>query len=299
MKCLVTAVFLFSAAGAETTRAQQLEPRAYAPAPIGLNFVGLASQYSFGGVVTDPSLPVENVRAEVYALSPYYDRTFGLFGRLSSLIVAIPYGWAHVQGDLQNVGRSTSRNGLLDPQLRLGVNLIGCPALTGREFMKRKPGAAFGASVAINVPAGQYDGSRLINLGTNRWAYKPELGLSQPFGDWFVEIYTGVWLFQSNRDFYGGHLREQDPLASFQTHVVYAFHGGAWLAGDVTYYDGGETSVDGQVKNDRQDNSRGGLTLSLPFRKSQSVKLAWAQGVSTRVGSSFQTIGLGWQLRWL
>lgn len=232
-------------------------------------------------------------------MSPYYDRTFGLFGRLASAIVATPYAWARVQGDVQDVGHSVNRSGLLDAQLRLGVNLLGCPALTPQEFAKRKPGTTLGASAAINVPVGQYDGSKLINLGTNRWSVKPELGLSQPFGDWIVELYAGVSLFQTNRDFYGGQVREQEPLASYQTHIVRTFQRGAWIAADMTYYIGGETSVGGASKNDRQDNTRAGLTLSVPYRKSQSLKLAWANGVSTRVGSSFQTIGLGWQLRWL
>lgn len=39
-----------------SVQAQQLEPRAYSPAPIGLNFLGLGTLYSSGGVVTDPSL---------------------------------------------------------------------------------------------------------------------------------------------------------------------------------------------------------------------------------------------------
>jgi len=297
--CVAVGAVALVLTGVGTARAQQLEPRAYAPAPRGLNFIGLAPQYSFGGVVTDPSLPFENVRAEVYTLSPYYDRTFGLLGRLASLIVATPYGWGHVRGDVQDVGRSADRTGWLDPQLRLGVNLLGCPALTPQEFAHRKPGATFGASVSISAPFGQYDSSKLINLGTNRWAYKPELGLSQPFGDWVIEFYAGVSLFQTNRNFYGGQVREQDPLASYQTHAVYLFHRGAWAAADFTYYNGGATTVIGQPKSDRQDNARGGLTLSFPYGKHQSLKLAWAQGVSTRVGSSFQTVGVGWQWRWL
>jgi len=278
--------------------AQQLDPRAYALAPVGLNFIGIGALYSYGGVVTDPSLPIENVRAQVYGAPPYYGRTFGLFGRLSSLTVAVPYGWAHVTGDVQDVSKAVDRSGLLDPQLRFGVGLLGSPALTAREFATRKPGTTIGASVILSAPFGRYDPSKLVNLGTNRWACKPELGLSQPLGRWVLELYAGVWLFETNDDFFGGHVRKQDPLGSYQAHVVRNFTRTVWAAADFTYYNGGETTVDGSSKNDRQDNTRGGLTLAVPAWKNQSLKLTWAQGVSTRIGSSFQTFGLGWQMRW-
>jgi len=280
-------------------QAQQLEPRAYSPAPIGLNFLGLGTLYSSGGVVTDPSLPIQNVDAEVSSVAPFYGRTFGLFGRLASASVATPYAWATVQGDVQDVSRSVDRSGLLDPQVRFAVNLIGGPALTPRDFRQHEPQTTLGASLTIIAPFGQYDSSKLINLGTNRWAYKPELGLSQPVGKWIFELYAGVWLFQTNENFFGGQVRQQDPLASYQAHVVYNFRPNLWAAADYTYYAGGSTTVDGQPMNDRQGNTRGGLTLSVPLTRDQSLKFTWTQGVSTRVGSSFETIGVTWQWLWL
>jgi len=284
--------------GLGTAQAQQLEPRVYSPAPIGMNFVGLGGLYSSGSVLTDPSLPIANVRARLYGVTPYYGRTFGLAGRVASATLVIPFGTGHVQGDVQEVSRSVDRSGLFDPQLRVGVNLVGCPAMKPREFMKRKPATTIGASLTVSAPFGQYDPSKLINLGTNRWAYKPELGLSKPVGDWVIEIYAGVWLFQANQDFYGGNVRTQDPLASYQAHAVYNFRRDAWAAADFTYYDGGSTTVGGQAKNDRQANSRGGLTVSVPCGKAQSLRLTWADGATTRIGSNFQTVGAGWQFRW-
>jgi hypothetical protein len=32
--------------------------------------------------------------------------------------------------------------------------------------------------------------------------------------------------------------------------------------------------------------------------KSQSFKFTWARGVSTRIGTSFDTLGVAWQLLW-
>jgi hypothetical protein len=283
---------------AGTAEAQQLDPRAYSPMPTGLNFVGVSPLYSSGGVVTDPTLPVTNVTAHVYAVPPYYGRSFGVLGRVASVTVSVPYAWAHAEGDVKDVHGSVDRSGLLDSQLRLGVLLLGCPALTPQQFAGRKPGATLGASVSVTAPLGQYDASKLINLGTNRWSFKPELGLSQPVRDWVFELYAGVTLFETNDAYYGGKSRSQDPLTSLQTHVVRNVTRTVWAAGDFTYYNGGVTRVAGQPPSQRQDNTRIGVTFAVPAGRNQSLKLAWAQGVSTRVGSSFQTISLGWQLRW-
>lgn len=278
--------------------AQQLEPRAYSPSPVGMNFLGVAYLLSSGGVVFDPSLPITNVHARVDTVAPYYGRTFGLFGREANLTLTAPYAWGTVHGDVQDVSHSVNRSGMADPLLRFAVNLIGGPALPPVEFFQREPETTLGTSLTIVAPFGQYHSSKLINLGANRWAFKPELGLSQPVGNWGFEFYAGVWLFTANDDFFGGQVKRQDPLASFQTHVVYTIRQRLWAAFDFTYYSGGTTTVDGQRNNDRQDNTRGGLTLSVPVARSQSLKLTYTNGVSTRVGSSFQTIGVAWQIFW-
>jgi hypothetical protein len=284
--------------GSGTAAAQQLEPRAYSPSPVGANFAGIGYLYSTGGAVTDPSVPITNIHARVYNAVPYYGRTFGLFGRQASVTLTTPYAWATVSGDVQEVNRTVDRTGWADPQIRFSVNLIGNPALTPEEFRRHTQVTTLGTSLIVVAPYGEYDSSKLINLGTNRWAFKPELGLSHPHGNWGFEFYAGVWLFTDNNDFFGGQLRKQDPLASLQTHVVYTIRPRLWAALDFTYYSGGSTTVDGLAQDDRQNNSRGGITLSVPLADSQSVKLTWARGVSTRVGSNFDTMGVVWQLLW-
>jgi hypothetical protein len=229
---------------------------------------------------------------------PYYGRTFDLFGRLASVTAAMPYAWGTIHGDVQDVAHSAERSGLADPEFRFAVNLLGGTALRPLEFLRHEPGTTLGASLTVSAPFGQYDPSKLVNLGTNRWAIKPELGFSQPIGNWFYEFYAGVWLFTTNENYFGGQIRRQDPLASFQTHIVYTVKSRLWAAFDFTYYAGGSTTVNGQSQNDRQDNTRGGLTLALPVTLHQSLKLTYARGVTTRIGSQFETIGVAWQWLW-
>lgn len=278
--------------------AQQLEPRAYSPSPIGANFIGLGYAYSSGNVLLDPSLPLTDVSARVNLLTPLYMRTFGLLGRTASLGLALPYAELTAEGSLYEEYRRTDRSGLADLPVRIAVNLIGGPALPLREFVARKPHTSLGTSLQVSMPTGDYDPSKLINLGTNRWAFKPELGFSHPWRRWWLEAYAGVWLFTDNDDFFGGQQREQDPLGVLQGHFVRAIGSRAWAAFDATWYFGGETTVNGVANADRQENSRMGVTLAMPVKGRHTVKLAWAKGVSARSGSNLETFAVAWQYAW-
>jgi hypothetical protein len=292
------AVLLLLLVGNRPALAQQLEPRAYSPAPVDLNIAGVAAYYTTGNTLTDPTSPIQNVHSRIYTAMPYYGRTFGLFGRQASVTVAIPVTDAEMTGDLVGVGKSIDRTGLMDPQLRFAMNLLGGPAMTREEYRQHKPETTLGASMLVSVPSGQYDRNKLINLGTNRWACKPEFGLSHPEGKWSFEASAGVWLFEANDEYYGGKVRRQDPLAAYQAHIVYELKPHFWASADYTYYTGGETTVNGVPQNDRQDNSRGGVTVSYPLGPAQSIKLAWSRGVTARIGSNFDTFGAAWQVAW-
>jgi hypothetical protein len=278
--------------------AQELEPRAYSPNPTNLSFALLAYANSTGEVLFDPSLPFSDVDADLNAGILGYGHTFGVFGRSASVALAAPYVWGDVEGNVGEEFRAITRSGPGDVRLRLAVNLLGGPALAPAEFARRKPQTTLGASLVVVAPVGEYDSQKLINIGTNRWAIKPELGISQPFGRWYLEGYAGVWLFEDNDNFFGGQHREQDPLASFQAHASYSFRPSLWIAFDVTYYTGGRTTLNGVQNDDRQENSRIGLTLSVPVAKGHSIKVTWSDGASTRIGGDFSTYGLAWQYAW-
>ena len=98
----------------------------------------------------------------------------------------------------------------------------------------------------MTAPTGQYDGKKLINLGTNRWGFKPEVGVAVPKGRWDFDAYLGVWLFTDNDDFYpGGRRRSQDQVVALQGHASYTFRPRLWAAVDATWYQGGGATVDG------------------------------------------------------
>ncbi|MEO8306459.1 MAG: transporter [Pseudomonadota bacterium] len=228
-------------------------------------------------------------------------RAFDLAGRQATVAFGLPYAWAQVEGNVGEQRHSITRSGLGDPRLRLGVLLYGGQALDRDAFVKSKRTPILGVSLVVVAPLGQYMPDKLINLGTNRWSFKPEVGFSYPLGHWQFDGYAGAWLFTDNTDFYGGQRKSQDPVLSFQGHVSYTIRPGLWAAVDATQYSGGSSSIDGIANASRRKNLRLGLTLSAPVAKVRglSVKLAYSEGAVVRVGSDFSSVGLAFQYAWL
>ena len=148
------------------------------------------------------------------------------------------------------------------------------------------------------MPLGQYDSDKLANIGTNRWSFKPEVGISQALGRWTLEAAAGVTFYTNNDAFLGGKTREQDPLYSLQGHLIYNFRSGIWAALNATHYTGGSTTIDGEKGDDLQRNWRLGATLAIPLNLNNSIKFYASSGVQTRGGGDFDLVGIAWQYRW-
>jgi len=280
--------------------AQDLEPRAYSPSPVGVNFALVGFQRSTGGVVTDPTLPLSDVSSHINGFVAGYGRTFGLLGRQALITAVLPYAWGDVEGNVfEGERRRVTRSGLTDLRAKLSVNLYGNPALTPQEFAKQSRGVIVGASFAIWAPTGQYDQTKLINLGTNRWAFKPEVGISFPVKKFDFDLYAGAVFFTENPSFYPGNVtRTQDPLETVQLHASYSFRPALWLAVDGTWYGGGASHANDGPPTGRLSNTRVGVTLSVPLGKRQSAKFSYSRGASVRAGSDFETVGAAWQILW-
>lgn len=285
-------------AGATSAAAQDLEPRAYSNTPVGLNFLVGGYTYTQGGVAVDPTVPLTNADVHVNGATFAYARSLDLWGKSAKFDVVVPYGWLSGSAEFAGQPHQRAVSGFGDPRFHLSVNFYGAPALSLKDYADYRQDVIIGGSVYVWAPWGQYDSTKLVNLGTNRWAFKAELGISKAVGAWILELVPGVELFGDNTNFLGGETRAQHALYSVQAHVIYGFQSGIWVALDGTYFTGGQTSVDGIADADRQANSRAGLTLALPVDRNNSVKLYANTGVSTRTGSSFNVFGLAWQYRW-
>ena len=289
---------LLTAALASKAAAQEMEPRAYSPAPMGTQFVLVSYGHQSGDVLLDASLPLKDVSIKLNAASFGYGRTFNLLGRQANVAVLFPYLWGTAQGTVFEDQVKVRRSGGGDVRVRFSTLLKGGDALSPKEFAQRKPATIIGASVLVVVPSGQYDPARLVNPGSNRWAFKPEIGISKPKGRWTFEGMGGAWFFGANNSFLGNSIRAQKLMASFQGGVIYTLRRRMWLSGNATFYSGGSTVINDKANEDRQKNARIGATFSFPLNQQQSIKIAWAKGVTTRIGGNLNTFVVGWQYAW-
>jgi len=278
--------------------AQELEARAYAPNPIDARFVVLAAAHSQGDMLLHASSPIRNfeVRASTWAAG--LGGTFAIGDRMASLGVVVPVVDGTATGELNGVPERVDRTGSGDLRVRFTVSLLPGSGLDAASFARQPPDRTLAASLLVVAPTGEYYEDKLINIGANRWAAKPELGAWRRFGRWALDGSVGVWLFADNDEYFGGRERSQDPIGTLQVHLSYTFAPRLWLGAGATWYAGGATSVDGVPDRNRQDNSRAGLTLALPVGSRNSIKLGWSTGVTARYGGDLDVFSLSWQYLW-
>jgi hypothetical protein len=292
---LCVAALLFAATHA---RAAELEPRVYFNTPVGLNFLLAAYGYSEGGLSTNASSPIKDAHLRIHTEALAYARTLDVWGKSGKFDVILPYSQLSGSAMVDGQPRERQVSGLHDPRFRFSVNFYGAPALSMQEFAGYRQDLIIGASVQVSVPFGQYDSTKLVNIGTNRWFIRPDIGISKGFGPLTLELSAGVFFFTENDEYFGGTTLEQDPVFTTQAHVIYSFGRGVWGALDGTYDYGGRTTVSGVRGDDVQGNSRVGATLALPVDRNNSIKLYASTGVSTRTGSDYKLGGIVWQYRW-
>jgi hypothetical protein len=295
------------AGGAPRLHAQDLAPRAYLITPRGSNAITLGNAYNDGPLQLEGASPIENGTARLNAPNLTYYRAFSLFGRSANVIAGVAYGVGDFAGSLFGEQVSTHRSGLFDPVVRVSVNLVGGPAMSLPEMRAWRQKTLLGVSLKVTAPTGQYDPTKLINLGTNRWAFKPELGLSRRWGNWLLDAYGAVWFFTENPEFFsrnehfpGVQAQTADPVLVAETHLSYDFRPRLWVSLDANFWRGGTLTVGGaEVPATLQENSRVGVTASFPVTRHQSVKLSYAWGAYIRFGGDFQVLSVAWQYSWI
>ena len=281
--------------------AQELEPRAYSPSPVGANFAGLVYGTSWGALVFDPTVPITDAEATLHGVTLAYGRTFPVLGRQALVTLALPYLWGEFAGKLAGSDSSTTREGPGDLRAKVSVNLFGGPARSPQDFARAPASDVVGGvSLTVSAPTGENFPDRLINLGANRWGLKPEVGVSWHVRPrWYADLYAGAWVFTANTEAYPGtSKRQQDPLSSVQAHVSYTFARRSWAALDGTWFWGGATRTNDGPASARQDNKRVGAVVAIGVTARQSIKVAYSYGASTRVGDDFGTLGIAYQLLW-
>jgi len=292
---------------APSAHGQDLTPRAYVITPLRSNAIVVTDIYNDGDLNFEGIVPIEDASGTINAAALGFYHSFGVFGRSANVNLVLPYGSGTFDGVVLGSPYTTHRDGLFDIPVRFAVNLVGGPAMAPGQWVKWQQKTLVGASVKIQVPLGQYDATKLINLGSNRWAFKPELGFSHRVGNWIVDAYGAFWFFTKNPEFFSNNVyyagtrsQTQDPIAVAELHLSYDVRPRLWVSLDGNFWHGGKTTVNG-VENPStlQKSSRVGVTASIPLTNHQAVKLGFADGAYSRFGGDYTIFSAAWQYSWV
>ena len=302
-----TALLLMCDLFALVGRPQDLAPRAYLITPVHSNAVTLTYAFFDGSITFDGTVPITGATARFNVSVINFSHSLNFFGRSANMLVSLPYGVGNFRGNVMGAETLAYRSGLLPATIRFSVNLKGGQAMNVQEFRNWSQKTLLGVSLKFLPLTGQYDPTKLINLGNNRWAFKPELGYSRRWGHWVLDGYGGAWFFTANPEFFshnqfspGTNTQSQSPMGSFEGHLSYDFKPRLWFSLDGNYWFGGSTSLNGlQSPGTVQGNSRVGFTASIPISRRQSVKLSYNNGAYIKYGGNYQNISVGWQYAWL
>jgi hypothetical protein len=283
--------------------AQDLAPRAYVITPVHSNAVTLTWSFYQGGLNFNGTVPITNATGTYYVPTITFYHSISFFGRSANFTASLPYGVGNFQGNVAGQSQSVYRSGLLDSVFRLSVNLIGGPAMQPKEMAKWKQKRLLGVSLKVVAPTGQYSGAKLINWGSNRWAFKPELGYSERWNRWQLDGYAGVWLYTTNPSSFDGPAikpQSEAPVGSLEGHLSYDLKPRLWVSLDGNFWWGGISSLSGvQNLQTKQTGSRIGGTASFPISKHQSIKVSYSDGTYIRFGGNYQSVSAAWQYSWL
>ena len=284
-------------------RAQDLQPRRWSHLPIDSNFTGGGYAYADGGVAFDPVLLIDDVSMEMHTLPLQYIRTFEWAGRTARVDFLQAYQDAEWNGQVDGVSTRVTRSGFSDSVVRFAMNVIGSPPLSGTEYTEYRAAmerdTIVGLALELQLPTGQYFNDKLLNLGTNRFTFRPQLGMVHRRGKWSGELTASTWLYTDNDDFFNGNYLEQAPLYTLQLFADHTLQPGLWIGGGIAYGMGAESTLNGIHKDDPRDAILWGLSFGYPIWKQIGGQVSYlSQRTQTSVGADWDSILATVSMRW-
>lgn len=290
MKKIYVSFVLFALFLAPTV-AHAANARDYIPLPAGtflfctyFKHISANKYFSNGKTATRDFNLTENLGI----LRPVYYKDIGkaLYGDGGFRIdpqALIPFGEVHLDGTGSPVG-TYSISGIADPTVFATFWFVNDP--------KNKLWA--GLSPYVSLPIGQYDKKKALNLGNNRWAIKPELGVVKGFGEKvYLDMIVNGEFYTENDKYIAGKL-EQDPLFGAEIHLSYDITKQWYASLDYFYSYGGETKVAGAWKNDTANNHGLGLSLFWLVGTNNQLMIEYRDDFSVKNGPGTNTFGARW-----
>jgi Putative MetA-pathway of phenol degradation len=298
---LYASLLLLSTSFSTFTMAQDVEPRRWTNLPLGMKAAGVGYGYTFGDVLFDPLLEVEDATVKAHTAVVSYVQPFRIGKKFARMDVLVPFSTARWEGILKGEPASVERTGLVDPRIRISYHLFGPPALKSKElqeyFATHPTYTTLGVSLGVNLPLGQYDEDKLINLGLNQFVFRPQVGVSHNWGLWSVEVDASVFIYTKNNSFFNNGNKRQDPLFATQAHLIKRFKAGVWAALSTGYGLGGTSRINRLSKDDERSNLLNSASLGFSITKLQSVKVVYLHSETLKdIGSNTHSIVLAYSI---
>jgi len=290
----ITVLFLVSACGFS----QELEPRGLTNIPVRTNLAVLGYAYAKGNILYDPALPLDDVNASTHAIVGAYIRSFNFFGMGAKANIILPFAAGDWGVAYQGTDTTTARTGMGDLRFGFSFNFIGSPALEKEKYKDYEQTTIAGFSMQVVAPTGQYFDDKLVNLGSNRWALRPQLGVSHKISSWYIEYALNAWFFTANHAFWNGNKLEQNPIGTIKFHMIKSFNKGIWACLGAGYAFGGRSFLNDEQRNANISTLRFGAIVVVPVHPQHSLKFTAITSKRIREGADFDMLSLAYQFIW-
>lgn len=279
--------------------AQFAEAHHYDNAPVGVNQLELAYAYAHSDASIDTSLVVAGAGFNLNQGTFTYTRYFGFLQRAAWVEASVPL--ADLSGSISGTSVHGSTTGSGDSSYAVTALLKGGPALSADQFEDYRPTTTVGMSLSISAPTGQYNSNKLLNLGSDRWSFKPEIAVSHPFGSeqkWQCDVYAHAYFFTDNTSYKGREILRQEPLPGLEGHVSYFFVHNAWASIDTLYSFRGATVINGVHQNDAQKNFTLGSEVNVSLNPRNSLVFQFAKALVHQNGPAFTGFAVKYSYSW-
>jgi hypothetical protein len=283
----------------DQAHAQFTDPHTYDNTPAGTNQIELAYAYARANASIDTSLIVTGARFNLNQGTITYTRYFGFLHHLAWVEAGVPL--AGLNGSISGTNIQGSTTGAGDSSYLLGALLKGGPALSAAEFANHKPVTTVGMSLTITAPTGQYDPTNILNLGSDRWSFKPEIAVAHPFGPeqkWKVEAYANSWFFTDNTSYHGREILRQHALPGLEGHFSYSFIDSLWASLDARYSFRGVTYVNDVNQSNAQQNFSLGSEVNVSLNPRSSLVFVFDKALVHRNGPALSGFTVKYNYSW-
>ena len=283
--------------------AQEIEPRRWSHLPVGSSFLGAGYLLTNGDIAFDPVLRLDGVTLDMDTLAGKFLYNFALLNKSARFDLIQGYQDATWEGLLDGAPASATRNGWSDTAFRFSMNLVGAPPLAGKEFAAYRAGldreTILGLGLVVVLPTGDYLPDKLLNLGDNRFSFRPQIGMVHEWNKWSFEFTGSTWFFTDNEDFFGGNRLAVDPFVTLQAHLVHTFSPGLWISCGVGHEFGAQSTLNGIEKDDRKSYDSWGVTLGVPIDRKLGLKFGYiATRTREKVGGDLGHVVLAASRMW-